>query len=70
MSNFEQEFLKNYTKKKLYKHNDNIMNHKVIKLGENYKVNEIKETINISKPKDPFAMITKEGDKKVHITEG
>jgi hypothetical protein len=49
---------------------DNLLSHKTIKLGENYKVTEIKETINTKQPKNPFAEITSEGDKKVHITEG
>lgn len=69
MSNFEQEFLKNYSKKKIYTDKDNILNKKSIKLGGNYTVTEMKETINVKQPKDPFAMITKKGDKKVHITE-
>lgn len=47
MSNFEQEFLKNYTKKKIYNDKDNIFNKKNIKLGDNYKVTELKETINV-----------------------
>jgi hypothetical protein len=70
-ADFEREFMKNYKNsnhKKIFVEN-NIFNIKAIKLGDNYNTTEIKETHNIKQPKDPFAEITREGDKKVHITE-